>query len=326
MLPFLIAGSMIKDISFSVAFGIASTLFLSLSLFEGGGSATTANAFQTMSLMTLSIIPLFLSGLGWGLTGGIISVAAGAVLSGILIGPLFGLTYVVTCGLPVLVIVRQALLWREEDGKISWYPTAHLMVCWSVICIVLSGIAVYMLYLDDNLRNELIRQFDVLIPQVKKQGGVFATVTAEKLVRLMPQFFGPLWGIIILTSGCLAQGVLVHFKKNIRPTPEFSGVQMPKWLAALTIGVIILSMFMDGPGVIMDAVVITLEIVFFLQGMAVIHKVSRSWTYRPLVLVAIYLIMVLMFWPVLVITLLGLADSWIGFRDRVSTAPNQKED
>ncbi len=184
-----------------------------------------------MSLMTLSIIPLFLSGLGWGLVGGIISVAAGAALAGIFISPLFSLTYAVTCGLPVLVLVRQSLLWREHDGTVSWYPTAHLMVCWVVICIALSSMAVALLYLNYDLRNEMIRQFDVLIPQVQKQGGVFATVTAEKLVRLMPQFFGPLWGIIILISGCLAQGVLVRFKKNIRPSPEFSGVQMPKWLA-----------------------------------------------------------------------------------------------
>ncbi len=326
MPSFLLAGSMIKDISFSVAFGIASTLFLTLSLFEGGGNASTANAFQTMSLMTLSVIPLFLSGLGWGVTGGIISVAAGAVLAGIFIGPLFALTYVVTCGLPVLVLVRQSLLWREEDEKISWYPTAHLMNCWIVICITLSGIAVALLYSDDNLRNELIRQFDLLIPQFEKQGGVFATVTAEKLVRLMPQFFGPLWGMIILVSGSLAQGLLVHFKKNLRPTPEFSGLQLPKWLAAVAVGVITLSIILEGPRTILDAVVITLEIAFFLQGMAVIHKVSRSWTYRSMILVAVYLIMILMFWPVLVITLLGLADSWIGFRGRMTTAPNLEED
>lgn len=317
---------MIKDISFSVAFGIASTLFLSLSLFEGGSNTAPGNALQTMSLMTLSIIPLFLSGLGWGVIGGSISVAAGAVIAGIFIGPLFGLTYVVTCGLPVLILVRQSLLWREEDGKISWYPTVHLMISWMMVCIALSAMAVFLLYVDDDLRNGLIEQFNLIVPQFRQQGGVFETVTAEKLVRLMPQFFGPLWGIIILVSASLAQGVLTRFKRNIRPTPEFSGLQMPKWLASLTIGVIILSLFMDGPGVILDAVVITSEIVFFLQGMAVIHKVSRSWTYRPMVLVAVYLIMVLMFWPVLVITILGLADSWIGFRNRVAAAPDQEED
>ena len=317
---------MIKDLSISVAFGIASTLFLSLSLFEGSSNTAPGSALQTMSLMTLSIIPLFLSGLGWGVGGGVVSVAAGAVIAGIFIGPLFGLTYVVTCGLPVLILVRQSLLWREEDGKISWYPTAHLMISWMVVCIALSAMAVFLLYVDDELRNGLIEQFNLLVPQLKKQGTVFETVTAEKLVRLMPQFFGPLWGIIILISASLAQGVLTRFKRNIRPTPEFSGLQMPKWLAALTIGVIILSMFMDGSGVILDAVVITLEIVFFLQGMAVIHKISRSWTYRLMVLVAVYLIMVLMFWPVLVITILGLADSWIGFRNRATASPNQEED
>ncbi len=316
---------MIRDISFSVAFGIASTLFLSLSLLGAGGQATSGNAFQTMSLMTLSVVPLFLSGLGWGLMNASISVVTGAVIAGLFVDPMFSLTYVVTCGLPVLAIIRQALLWREDDNKIIWYPASGLMVCWVLVCIALSCMAAFLLYMNDELRADLIRQFDLIVSHIQKQGAMFAEITAEELVWLMPRFFGPFWGILLLASGCLAQGLLVRFKKNLRPSPEFSGFAMPKWSALAAIVSIGASLAIGQSGPVIGAIVVTLEIAFFLQGMAVIHTVSKNWSYRSLVLTAVYLIMILMFWPAMVIALLGLVDSWLNFRSRLQAAPDQEE-
>ncbi|GEM_PF-1800246 len=317
---------MIRDLSFSVAFGIASTALLSFSLLGAGGQATSGNALQTMSLMTLSVIPLFLSGLGWGLANAAIAILTGAIIAGLFVDPMFSITYVVTCGLPVLAIVRQALLWREENNKIIWYPASGLMVCWVLICIALSCVATLLLYMNDELRAELIKQFELVVAHVRKQGEMFGTVTAEELIWLMPQFFGPSWGILLLISGCLAQGLLVRFKKNIRPSPEFSGFAMPKWIAVAAVVSVIASLLIQQPGPVIGAIVVTLEIVFFLQGMAVIHKVSGNWSYRSLVLTAVYLIVILMFWPALVIALLGLTDSWLNFRSRLQAAPDQEED
>ncbi|OUR76667.1 hypothetical protein A9Q83_13950 [Alphaproteobacteria bacterium 46_93_T64] len=317
---------MIKDISISASLGIASTLFLSLSLIGAGENAVNTNAFQALSLMTLSVIPLFIAGLGWGLTGGVVSVVTGAVVAAAFIAPLFSLTYVLTCGLPVLAITRQSLLWREENEKIFWYPVSNLFGVWVLVSITLSCMAIALLYMNEELRNALITQFDQIIPQLQKQGGVFATVTAEKVVWLMPQFFGPFWGIVLMMGGCLAQGVLVRFKKNVRPSPEFSGLKMPKWVAIVTIGVFVFGTFFNVAEPIIGAVVLTLEIVFFLQGIGVIHRVSRSWKFRSAMLAAVYLIMILMFWPVLVVALLGLVDSWVGFRERLDAIPSQEED
>lgn len=321
-----IVGCMIKDISISVTLGIASALFLSLSLMGTQGNAVSANAFQALSLMTLSIIPLFIAGLGWGLTGGIISVATGSLVAAVVIAPLFSLSYVLTCGLPVLAITRQALLWRKENEKVSWYPVSNLMGVWILVSIALSAMAVGLLYLDEELRKALITQFDQIIPQYQKMGGMFATVTAERIVWLLPQFFGPFWGVVLLLGGSLAQGVLVRFNKNIRPSPKLSGLKMPKWVAILTIGVFAYSITFSWAESIMGAVILTLEIVFFLQGMAVIHTISRGWQYRPLALTAVYLILILIFWLVMAVALLGLVDSWVGFRERFPPSPNQEED
>ncbi|GLQ07582.1 DUF2232 domain-containing protein [Sneathiella chinensis] len=318
---------MIKAVTSSIALGVVSTLFLSLSVIgNAGGSTAPGSAFQAMALMTLSLVPLFLSGLGLGVTSAALSVAAGAVVAGLTAGPLFGLTYVATCGLPVIFIVRQALLWREADNKIFWYPVDRLTICWICVCIALSMMAALLLYMNTSLREGLISQFDVILPEVRKMGGIYATLSAEELVWFIPQVFGPFWGILILTSGSLAQGLLVRFGKNLRPTPALSGMAMPKWLALVTIGIVALSFILKDAGPVVGSVVVVLEIAFFLQGMAVIHGVSRNWNYRPAILAAVYLIVIVMLWPILVITLLGLADSWIGFRGRQAAAPHQEDD
>ncbi|MFT6557782.1 MULTISPECIES: DUF2232 domain-containing protein [Sneathiella] len=317
---------MIRDLSFSVVFGIASICILYLTVPGANNPVGSANAFQTLALMTLSTLPLFLSGLGFGLANVSISVLTAVVFAAIVINPIFGVTYVLTCGLPIVFLVRQALLWREDESKVNWYPASNLMVCWVLVCIALSSMALILLYMDDELRTAVIRLCELMLEQVHKQSGLKVVMTAEELVWLMPQFFGPIWGVVLLLSGSLAQGILVRFKKNVRPTPEFSGFMLPLWMAIIAILGLVLSFVLEQINPFLGAIIVALEIAFFLQGMAVIHKVSVSWSYRSLVLTAVYLIVILMFWPALVIALLGLVDSWIGFRSRLPAAPDQEED
>ncbi len=317
---------MVKTVGINTALGLLSALLFILSFQGGDGALGQVNALQTMFVMTLSVFPLFVSGLAWGITGGIVSVATGSLLAAMLIAPLFSLTYVLTCGLPVLVLTRQSLLWREENEKIAWYPVSNLMVSWVFVSILLSGMAISLLYLNTELKANLIDQFNQIVPQLQQQGEMFKSVTAEMIVRLLPQFFGPFWGIVLMIGGILAQGVLVRFKKNMRPSPAFQELKLPVWMAVATIGAFAFSFFFNWADAILGAVTLTLEIAFFLQGMAIIHKVSKGWDYRSVILTAVYLSMILIFWLVLVVVLLGLVDSWVGVRERAALAPNQEED
>ncbi|WP_169568747.1 DUF2232 domain-containing protein [Sneathiella limimaris] len=317
---------MVKDIGIGTALGLISTLLLIFSVLGSGTPAGQVNALQTMSLMTLSVVPLFVAGLGWGLAGGISAVVTGALVAATIIAPLFSMTYVLTCGLPVLLITRQSLLWREENGKVTWYPTTNLVMIWVGVSILLSFMAIALLYQDQELRKNLITQFDLILPQLQQQGKMFEAITAEGIVRALPQFFGPFWGVILLLGGILAQGVLVRFKRNIRPSPVFQDLKLPVWMAVATVGVVGFNLLFNWGDTFLGAVILALEIAFFLQGIAVIHKVSKGWRYRPFILTAVYLSMFLIFWLVLVVALLGLVDSWVGFREKLNGHPDLEED
>lgn len=326
MPPYPIVENMVKNIGVSAVLGLFSSLLFIFSFQGGDGATGQVNALQTIFAMTLSVLPLFVAGLGWGLTGGFAAVVTGSLIAALLIAPLFSLTYVLTCGLPVLVLTRQSLLWRKEDEKVTWYPVSNLMVCWMFVSILLSGMAVSLLYLNPELKANLTDQFNQIVPQLQKQGEMFKSVTAEMIVRLLPQFFGPFWGIVLMIGGALAQSVLVRFKKNMRPSPAFQELRLPVWVVAATIGAFAFSFFFSWGDAILGAVTLTLEIAFFLQGMAIIHKVSKSWNYRSVILTAVYLSMILIFWLVLVVVLLGLVDNWVGVRERSAPHPNQEED
>lgn len=317
---------MVKDLVIAISLGILSTLLLSLSILGSDGGANYGTALQSLALWTLSLVPIFFSGLGFGVMSAVISVITGAIIASVLLSPVFGITYAVLVGAPVIVLVRQALLWRGTDEEKSWYPVGYLIIWWAGICVALTIAAMVVVNMNDELRQGMIAGFDQMLTQLKELNGVSATMTAEEFVARMPQYIGPMWGLFVLLSGTLAQGLLVRFGKNQRPTPKLTEMELPRWAALAFVAAVVLSILLDGIWPVLGAIVITLEIAFFLQGMAVVHVVSHRWKSRPILLGAIYMVLIIMLWPFLLVTVLGLMENWIGFRRRFAVTTHQEED
>lgn len=277
-------------------------------------------------MASLAIVPLFTSGLGFGLATAGISVLTGAVIASIIASPLFGLSYAFFCGLPVLVIVRQALLWKEDGGTVYWYPVERLTLTWVAISLTPTIAATMLLWMNDTMRAELMTQYELFLSQMETMGAARPTMTADEYLGFALQFIGPMWALFVLLGGCLAQGLLVRFEKNIRPTPELNKLKLPVWAHVLLIGLIALTMLFQGLGAIAGALVIMLSMAFFFQGMVIVHQVSKGWPNRGPILVAIYILLIIMLWPALIIIVLGLVDHWVGFRERFAPGPNQEED
>ena len=189
-----------------------------------------------------------------------------------------------------------------------WYPADRLLLWWAGICIILTGLAMALLGWDDAMRQGLIDGFDQMMAQVAEMQDAAPRMTGEAFVALIPQYMGPMWGLFILLSGCLSKMVL------------------PQWLAIAFIGATVASVLLDGTFPLLGAVEITLVALFFLQGMAVIHVVSHRWNARAAILGVIYVVTIMMLWMVLLIAILGLMETWVGFRRRFAPPPRQEED
>jgi len=76
-------------------------------------------------------------------------------------------------------------------------------------------------------------------------------------------------------------------------------------------------------GLIASIATAVLAIVFALQGLCVIHDLSRGTKFRGALLCGLYVALALLMpWPLVVFTLVGLLDAGFSLRDRKAAAPH----
>jgi mannose/fructose/N-acetylgalactosamine-specific phosphotransferase system component IIC len=97
-----------------------------------------------------------------------------------------------------------------------------------------------------------------------------------------------------------------------------SALALPNLALALLAAAIVGTMLPDLPGVISGALAASLLMAYALVGFAVLHTVTRGLQSRPFILSGTYASVVMLGWPVLAMTLLGLADALIHIRARVA--------
>lgn len=98
---------------------------------------------------------------------------------------------------------------------------------------------------------------------------------------------------------------------------EFANLRMGLWPAALTFGLILMATLFKQP-MLIEAVVIALGL-FFFQGLAVIHGLSRRLKWPTGILFVLYVMLILFFTPfAALLAVMGLIDAFADVRSRVA--------
>ena len=269
----------------------------------------------SLILVYLSQLPLFIGGLWGGVTAAALAgLTASLILllaSNIIAVSMFAALNVV----PVILLVRQALLARTgADGAIEWYPPGLLTV-W-LTCLGLTAIVVTLLLFggpDDIqaavreiLAPALDRLFDERTPGRDELAGLLAMI--------MPGVVVASWMVMTLTNGSLAQGLLTRFGAGWRPSPALAALELPMSflvLLLLAASATALGGMMRFVGV---NVIIILAVPFCLAGMAVFHTIAQRFSRPAVPLVGAYVLAGLFGWPLLLVIFLGLLDTSLGLR------------
>jgi len=299
-------------------FAVAGVAALCGAFAAGPYLAALSGTAGSLILAYLSQLPLFLGGL-WGgvaaaalagLTASLMLLVAGNLMSVVI----FAALNVV----PVIVLVRQALLARPgADGAIEWYPPG-LLTAW-LTGIGLTAIMVTLLLLggpDDiqaavreMLAPALDRLFDESTPGRDQLAGLLAMI--------MPGVVVASWMVMTLTNGSLAQGLLTRFGANWRPSPSLAALDLPAWFLALLLlaaAATALGGMMRFVGV---NVIIVLTVPFCLAGLAVLHAIAHRFPRPALPLVGVYVVAGLFGWPLLLVIVLGLLHTSLGLRRHI---------
>lgn len=232
---------MSNAVALAVLAGVASAaLFLSLSFGLPG----------TVLLSYFVQLPLLLVGLTLGLTPALIATVSAGAICVLIAGGLAALTFAVVVALPVLVLVRQALLNRVgADGTtVEWYPPGPLLAQMTALAAAALVIAFLMFAGEEGGLVGAVEGFleEALVELGAAGPGAELTGAVRQSAALFPGIMAASWLLMVAVNAMLAQSLAVRLRRNIRPTPDIARLALPRWLSFGTVAAAVLSLVGGG--------------------------------------------------------------------------------
>ena len=302
------------------AAGLASALFALAATFGTPGAIIFAYLTQ---------LPLFAVGLGQSAGMLAISGAVAAALLIVLESGLFAVIFLVINVLPAYWLSRLALLNRPlPDGGIGWYPPG-LLVTWLTGMAVAGLVAAYAAFagaegglpgtVERFLRAGLALMVGGPEGQIERAVGAVAP--------LFPSIVLVSWMVMVVVNGALAQGALVRFGHNRRPTPRVSDIELPRWALAPVAAALALAILGGGGAAHFGSnLSLVLCLPFFFVGLAVVHAYARRRPLRWVILVGTYAAVMVFGWPAMALVVLGFVEQWAGIRRRLGEPPSAEKE
>jgi hypothetical protein len=275
-------------------------------------ASVASGSLAAVVLFYLAPLPIVIAALGWSHLAGLIAAAAATAAIAVLSGIFFLAVPMIAFGAWWLGYL--ALLARPASngagGALEWYPVGRLVLWAGVVGTLVVAAAVPNFGTDQESLQAALRKtyerilrdqsvIDLLVVAVPPAAAVFSTVT--NLFNLW------LAARIVKISGRLT-----------RPWPDLAALTLPAPSAGLLAAAIAGSFLPDLAGVLSGAFAASLLMVFAVLGLAVLHAITRGVAGRAVMLTGVYGVTIVLGWPILAISILGLAEAALNIRGRVA--------
>ena len=267
-------------------------------------------------LQYLTQLPLFLVGLGLGFLPTLLSslvALAVALMTDVALGLVFIIGYIG----PTLLVTHRALLNRSAEGRVlEWYPAGRMLSEITVYVLLTFFLALLWFSSEDGgLAGVIERSMTSLMSTLGNEVAQGTIDVLRRYLFIVPGLMGVSWIMMVAVNGVFAQWLLASYGRNLRPSPAFSEVRVPRWLSYGLILSALVAFWGDGVVAFSGgSIMMILMAPFFFQGIGVVHQWSRRSASSKLILIAFYLFIVLLQWPILLVVGLGVADEWMNFR------------
>lgn len=309
-----------------------------------GGGAAAATMYLTvltgspggMLLVYLAPLPLFLAGLAFGPTAALVaSGTATVVITAVIGGLVLPATFILFSVAPVLLVVRQTLLSRRlADGAIQWYPPGSLLLALTglgVTAIIIAALGALAFGGDGGLKAAIQSLLSESLAELFRGGALEAgnpgVAAAEVVAQVFPGVVGVSWLIMVVVNGLLAQSLLARFNRLMRPPLRMSDLELPAWSPLVLALTIVGAVVVEGQvGFALVNLAIVMAVPFFFAGLGVVHAFANPRRAKVPILIAFYLLLSLLAWPVLAVIGLGVIEQWAGLRGRfAASGPDRGE-
>ncbi len=301
-------------------------------------ASITAQTTLAFILFYLTPLPLFLAGLGWGVTAALIAALIGGGLVGAVLGNTPALVFTLFVGLPPIVLCRLAMQSRlapmqpagegAAQPSIEWYPPGRLIGWAALLGGAMTAVAILALGPGEDAYKATIRGFfeqqqfrDLIARQTQ--------LSPEQLDRLidlfasflLPAFAAILWLAITLFN-IWAAGKIVLFSGRLqRPWPTFSDMTYPNFVIFGMPAAIALSFAPGMAGILATCFVGAFSVAYLLLGLIVIRVLTNGLSAQPLLMAAVYIAILLLGWAALIVIAIGIAEPLFNLRRNWGTPP-----
>jgi len=138
------------------------------------------------------------------------------------------------------------------------------------------------------------------------------------LVTVLPPAAAVLAAVTNVVNLWLAERVVKISGRLRRPPSDLSAMRFPAYAPALVGAAVVASLLPGMVGTSAGVLAASLLMAYAILGFAVLHMITRGMGSRPFTLSGIYVAVFVFGWPVLLMSLLGLADTAFDFRGRAA--------
>jgi hypothetical protein len=275
-------------------------------------ASVASGSIGAVLLFYLAPLPIAIAALGWGHLAGLIAAAVATTVIALLSGVFFIAVPVIAFGAWWLGYL--ALLARPASNGggdvLEWYPVGRLVLWGALLGTLVVVAAVPNFGTDQESLQAALRKtyerilrdptvIDLLVVVVPPAAAVFSTITSLFNLWLAAR--------IVKISGRLP-----------RPWPDLPSMTLPPVSAGLLAAALAGSFLPDLIGVLSGALAASLLMAFAVLGFAVLHAITRGMGSRTIILAGLYAITLVFGWPVVAMSMLGLAELLLDIRARVA--------
>lgn len=295
-------------------------------------ASVTSGVWLSIPLFYLAPLPIMIAGLGWSHWAAAIAALAGALGLGFIFGTVFFFAFAAGAGFPAWWLGYLTMLARplaagggnQSTPSIEWYPPGRLALWAAALGALVVIVAIPNFGVDAESFHAGMRAALNNILRVNNGAPASAPVgnsdrLIEILVNAIPPAAAMLATITNLLNLWLAARIVKFSGRLARPWPNLSSMSFPPLATAVLALAIGLSFLDSMLGIVGGIVAASLLLAYGVLGFAVLHAITQGMKTRALVLSVSYAGVILLGWPMLALCLLGLVDTAIGLRGRIST-------
>ncbi len=276
-----------------------------------------------LGLLAAQLIPLpiWLIALSAGPTAAAISVGTATLLLSALVAAPVGIGFLAGFGLPAQFLSWVALMGRPRpDGEREWISAGWMTTAWVGCGAVVIVSAIVALPGDPGEAETQIRQtFSRLLEVALGQAGMPTNVAEViDMMAALPAIIVVSWMLVHLLNGVIAQAVLVKLKRAARPNPTAASLVLPLDVAAVMAFAAAFGALAQDPGLgyVGRNLLVVMACAYLLAGFAAIHRWTAAFKHRRWVLGGVYAAAVVLQYPLVALTLIGLIDQLAQARQR----------